>query len=126
MKIKLKISKDEKYLEILRMLGNIKHPGEIAPYNKLRNREMEVLAILYYFYNEKHADVPADKRNKHVFSYDSIQEIIDILNERDIKVSKEVVYNIMADLRKKGFIESKNIVKTHLLPNISEIGFKFI
>lgn len=126
MEIKLKLTGDKKYLEVIRMLSNIKHPIEITPFNKLRNREMEVLAILYYFYNEQHSDIPESKRDEYIFSYDSRQEIIEILSERGVNVSKETVYNIMMDLRKKGFIDSKSINRSHLLSNTKQLTFKFV
>jgi hypothetical protein len=126
MKIPLRLKGYYKYLEVIRMLSNIKYPIEITPYNKLRNREMEVLAIMYYFYNEKHADIPEEKRDTHLFSYEARQEIVDMLSAEGTTVSKETVYNIMMDLRKKGFIDAKSIIKSHIIGNIDEISFKFV
>ncbi len=126
MKLLLELKEDKKYLEVIRMLSNIRHPNEITPYNKLRNREMEVLAIMYYFYNEKYAHLSEEDKNALIFSYDRRQEIVDRLSEEGSRISKETVYNIMMDLRKKGFIDAKSINKKHLLSNINELNFKFV
>ncbi len=125
MKLFLELKEDKKYLEVIRMLSNIRHPNEITPYNKLRNREMEVLAIMYYFYNEKYAHLSEEDKNALIFSYDRRQEIVDRLSEEGSRISKETVYNIMMDLRKKGFIGSKEMIPGKVLPNIKQLTFNF-
>ena len=126
MEIPLKLKEDKKYLEILRILSNIKNPYEITPYNKLRNRELEVFAIMNYFFVEKYDSIPERERNTLIFSYDSRQEMLNILRDRGIDISKETVYNIMLDLRKKGLINSKSMVKKNIIPNVNKLNFKFI
>jgi chromosome segregation and condensation protein ScpB len=126
MEIPLKLKEDKKYLEVIRMLANVKHPVEITPYNKLRNREMEVLAVLNYLYNEKYATIPEKERNLLIFAPTTRKEIQDIIGKDDSSVSKEVVYNIIKDLRKKGFIDGTTMIKGRMLPNVDKLTFKFV
>jgi len=125
MEIPLKLEEDQKYVEILRILSNIRYPGKITPYYKLRNREIEVLAILFYLYNEKYSSIPEKERNTLIFSYESRQEIADRLSGRGTPVSKYTIYNIMMDLRKKGLIGSKAMIPHIIIPNIEKITLKF-
>lgn len=118
--IPLKLEGYKKYLEIIRILSNL-----VDPYTQLRNREMQVLAILYYFYNEKYAYLNEEDKNIMIFSFGRKDEIVDILSEGEEKISKKVIYDIMKDLRKKGLIGSKEMIPGKVLPNIKELTFKF-
>jgi DNA-binding transcriptional ArsR family regulator len=120
MELKLNLKEDKKYLEILRILSNIKNP-EIAPFNSLRNRELEVLAVLLFFFNEKYKDIPEEKRNILIFSYESRQEISERLGD----ISIDTVYNIMMDLRKKGIIEKRSINNKVIIPNVTSFSLNF-
>jgi len=117
--LKLNLEGHKVYLEILRIFSNLKNP-KIEPYSSLRNRELEVLSVITYMYNEKYSKIPDKERNTLVFSYDSRQEVADTLG-----VSNEVVYNIMMDLRKKGFLEKNKVNKKLLIPPIKSLTLKF-
>lgn len=120
MEITLKLKEDKKYLEMIRILSNLKNP-EIKPFNQLRNREMEVYAVLLYLYNERYSTTPKEDRDALVFSYDSRQEIAERLGD----ISKDTIYNIMMDLRKKGLIDKKNLKSSFILPNNNFIKLNF-
>jgi len=117
--LKLNLEGYKVYLEILRIFSNLKNP-KIEPYSSLRNRELEVLSVITYMYNEKYGKIPDKERNTLVFSYDSRQEVADTLG-----VSNEVVYNIMMDLRKKGFLEKNKVNKKLLIPPMKSLTLKF-
>lgn len=117
--LKLNLEGYKVYLEILRIFSNLKNP-KIEPYSSLRNRELEVLSVITYMHNEKYSKIPDKERNTLVFSYDSRQEVADTLG-----VSNEVVYNIMMDLRKKGFLEKNKVNKKLLIPPMKSLTLKF-
>lgn len=121
MEIKLKLSEHQKYLAILQILSNLTNP-KIKPFCDLRNRELEVYAILLYFYNEKYKDIPETERNQLIFSYDARVEISTRLDN----LSMDTVYNLFMDLRKKGLITKKNLTTKYIVPSMSELTFKFI
>ena len=54
MKLQLPVTTEEKYRYIIEIIGST-----LAPFNQLRPREKDVLALLYY-YNFKHKDIPED------------------------------------------------------------------
>jgi CRP-like cAMP-binding protein len=118
MEITITAKEDKKYLSIIRFLGAMRDPV-VVPFNTLRNREMEVYAVLLYLNNEKYAEIPEKQRNTLLFSYETRQEISEKLGD----LSKEAVYNIMMDLRKKGIIDKKKIIK--VIPKMNSISFKF-
>ena len=126
MEIPLKLEKDKKYLEILRLFSNMKHPNEITPYNKLRNRELELLAIIYYFYNDKYGNIPEEERNTLIFSSVGRTEMQRILSTEEVPVTKETVYNIMLSLRKKGLIEENRVIKKNVIPVVDKLTLKFV
>ena len=126
MEIPLKLEKDKRYLEILRLFSNMKHPNEITPYNKLRNRELELLAIIYYFYNDKYGSIPEEERNTLIFSSVGRTEMQRILSTEEVPVTKETVYNIMLSLRKKGLIEENRVIKKNVIPVVDKLTLKFI
>ena len=110
----------ERYLTTLQILSSLTKPA-IEPFNKLRNRELEVFAILLYYYNEKYSSIPESKRNQLIFSYDTRMEISTLLGD----VSKENVYNIMMQLRKKGLTTKKQIVEKYRLPILDYFKINF-
>lgn len=88
----------------------------------MRNRELEVFAILLYYYNEKYASIPEQERNQLIFSYDAR---VDIAKRLD-NLSMDIVYNLMMDLRKRGLITKKNLVKEYIIPKEDHFTVKFI
>jgi hypothetical protein len=121
MEITLKLKEHQKYLAILQILSNLTNP-KIKPFCDLRNRELEVYAILLYFYNEKYKDIPETERNQLIFSYDARLEISSRLDG----LAMDTVYNLFMDLRKKGVITKKNFIKKFIIPDTEEFKLKFI
>jgi hypothetical protein len=121
MEIKLNGKGYKKYLIILRILSSMKEP-EIKPFSELRNRELEVLAILMWMHNEKYESIPEEDRNRLIFSYDGRIEISTMLGD----ISVEIVYNIMMSLRKKNIIDKKQFNKKYLLKNQESFKILFI
>jgi hypothetical protein len=110
MEISLNGKEYKKYLITLRILSSLKEP-EIKPFSELRNRELEVLAILMWMYNERYANIPEEDRNKLIFSYDGRIQISTMLGD----ISVEIVYNIMMSLRKKNIIDKREFNKKYLI-----------
>jgi hypothetical protein len=121
MEIKLKQEEHNKYLAVLQILANITSP-KIKPFCDLRNRELEVFAILLYFYNDKYKHIPEPERNQLIFSYDARVEVSTRLGN----LGMDTVYNLFADLRKKGVITKRNINPKYIIPNMEELTIKFI
>jgi len=121
MEIKLKLTEHHKYLAILQILSNLTNP-KIKPFCDLRNRELEVYAILLYFYNEKYKNIPETERNQLIFSYDSRVEI----STRLENLAMDTVYNLFGDLRKKGLMTKKNLNKKFIIPDMEEFTLKFV
>jgi len=120
MEITIRQREYEKYLTILQILASLTNPS-VAPFNRLRNRELEVFAILLYYYNDKYADIPKDKRNQLIFAYDTRVEICTLLGD----VSIDTVYNVMMNLRKQGLITKKEIVAKYILPPTDHFKINF-
>ena len=118
MKLQLPVSTEEKYRYIIDILGS-----SLKPFNTLRPREKDVLALLYY-YNYKHRDVPEAYRDTITFSADTKKEIAHKLDD----MSMDNLYNILLELRKKNLIVGDGFKKRYLTPleNISSITFEFI
>lgn len=118
MDLKIDLKEDKRYLAVIRTLSAMRDPV-ITPFNLLRNREMEVYAILLYLYNDKYINIPIKERNTLIFSYEARQEITDKMKD----ISLDSVYNIMLDLRKKGFIDKRKLLIT--LPQVTKITLHF-
>jgi hypothetical protein len=88
----------------------------LSPINRLRNKELDVLAELLYF-NDKYSNIPQELRWKIVFDYDTKMEIIKYLNIKDTDM-----YNILTSLRNKGVLKGRTVEHTFGLtsdnPNI--------
>ena len=120
MEIKLKQSGYSKYFNVLKILSKLTDP-QIKPFCNLRNRELELFAILLYLYNEKYSMIPEPQRSQVLFSYDTKAEICQLLGD----VSFDVIYNLSLQLRKWGLISKKEIDKKYLLPNFNEFKISF-
>jgi len=115
--MKLNIPHNEKNNKYLIMLNLFSF---ISPYSLLNNREKQVLSELF-MYDYEFRNFNEDKRNRFIFDYDTRVEIADKLN-----ISTDNVYNIMASLKRKGFLKSKGLVRDKVLPNTEQIIINFI
>lgn len=92
----------------------------IPPINKLRPKELDVLAELLY-YNYIYGHIEENLRGKVVFDYDTkitIREYLDI-NETNFN-------NILTILRKKGILIKRSITNDYgINPDKPNITFKF-
>lgn len=98
----------EGYYDILKLMSTA------PPYNTLRNRELEVLAELMYWYNY-YGQYDSEVRNIMIFDYNTRQKIMDKL---DIDIN--ILNNNFTSLRKKGLIKGRELVKC--LPDLSKVG----
>ncbi len=121
MRIKLKQEGHYRYFTVLKILSSITNP-QISPFHKLRNRELELFAILLYFHNEKYASIPEPQRNQIIFSYQTRADICGLLGE----VSFDVVYNLFSQLRKHKLISKTEINKQFLFEGLNEFILNFI
>lgn len=121
MEIKLNLTEHNKYLAVLQILSNLTNP-KIKPFCNLRNRELEVYAILLYFYNDKYKHIPEPERNQLIFSYDARVEVSTRLGD----LGMDTVYNLFADLRKKGVITKKNLNPKYIIPSLDDLTIKFV
>lgn len=110
----------DKYLTILQILANLTNPT-IRPFNSLRNRELEVFAVILYLYHDKYGHLPVDEKYEIIFSYETRVEISNLLDG----ISLASVYNIMMNLRKHGLITKQRIIKEYLIPNTDFIKINF-
>ena len=110
-----------KYLTILQILTNLTKPS-IQPFNVLRNRELEVFAILLFLYNNKYAELDPEQRNMLIFSYKTRVEIGRMLDN----ISLDSVYNIMMNLRKHSLITKDCINPQYILPNSDFFKINFV
>lgn len=118
MKLQLPVTTEEKYRYIVEIIGST-----LAPFNQLRPREKDVLALLYY-YNFKHKDIPEEYRDTITFSSEVKKDIALKLDG----MSMDNLYNILLVLRKKNLIIGETFNKTYLkaIENIDSITFEFI
>ena len=114
MKIDIKTNKRLFFRQSLEIL---KH---IPPLNKLRPRELDVLAGFIY-YNDMYKDLKEDVRGKVLFDYDTK------LNMRDeISMNESTFNTTMSSLRSKGFLTKRSVVSSYGISlNKPEITFNF-
>ena len=98
----------EGYYDILKLMSTA------PPYNTLRNRELEVLAELMYWYNH-YGQYDREVRNIMAFDYNTRQKIMDKLSLNTLSLN-----NNFTALRKKGFIKGRELLKC--LPDLSKVG----
>lgn len=85
------------YKDILEILSSL------PQFSSLRDREMDVLAELIYWYNY-YSDMPTDVRQTMVFDY---KTRVQIMTKLDITV--EVLNNNISWLRKRGFVVGREL-----------------
>lgn len=113
MEIKLNTTKDKKFRTILAIMSII------PPWNKLRSRELDVLAALYRLNNE-YAHLPLEQREMMIFHKDNRKKVSAIIG-----ISPDSFYNITMDLRKKGLL-GKDKFGDKILTDTNEIVFKLV
>lgn len=113
MEIKLNTTKDKKFRTILAIMSII------PPWNKLRSRELDVLAALYRLNNE-YANLPLEQREMMIFHKDNRKKVSAIIG-----ISPDSFYNITMDLRKKGLL-GKDKFGDKVLTDTNEIVFKLV
>ena len=114
----INIHTDERsfYRKALRLLE------PFPPFNRLRKRELDVLAELFY-YNEVGKSVEYNKRMDMIFSRTVRLDII-----KNLDISKDNLNNNLKELRKKGFIEEGNKLTKKLIvrpDHVRELIFRF-
>lgn len=110
--IKRVISKEIFYSEVLKLLSSIN------PLNKLRPKELELLAELMR-QNDTNRDLDKDKRRIYIFSTENRRNIKEILN-----CSADALNNNMSILRKHKLLNSNNELLS-ILDVDSAKGFEF-
>lgn len=95
----------------------------LKPYHKLRQKEIEALALMLYYRYELSREVSnPDLVNKLLFSTDTRKQIRVDLGYMDPKVFN----NLLTALRKKKVLTKGNVINPGLIPNMSEDGFKLV
>ena len=97
----------------------------LKPYHKLRQQEIETMALfLYYRYQLSEEVSNQDLVDKLLFSADTKKSIM-----QDLNISNNYVFNnLLSTLRKKGVITKDNKINPVLIPSISKdsLNFKLI
>jgi len=115
MELKIKVDKLQKFRWVIELLS-----GSVSPFNKLRPKEKDVLALLYFKYNEL-LNIPEEHRDTIIFSSQCKK---DICNE--IKISNDNLYNIFAELKSKGILEKNFLVRKYIIKDENTLTFRFI
>ncbi len=113
MKFPIHTTPENKYTMLLEVLKLV------SPFHILRPRERQVYAELLY-YNDKYKDLKPEDRNRLIFDYATREDIA-----QKYGISKDVVYNIMKELKQKNVITGKEISPKWLLPEINSVTFVF-
>lgn len=121
MEIKLKQEGYYRYFTLLKILSSVTDP-QIKPFCNLRNRELELFSIFLYFHNEEYANIPDPERQQLIFSYNTRVRMCKMLGD----VSMDVVYYLMAQLRKQGLITKTEIDERYRIPKPETFKLNFI
>jgi hypothetical protein len=108
-----KLAGHKKYLCLLEMFSFMK------PLDTLSPREKQVMAMLMYYYN-KYELLPEKEKNRLLFDYETRQAIAD-----ELKVNKQVIYNLFLSLKKKKMIGDNELNTGYLFPNIDKLIITF-
>lgn len=83
------------------------------PFHKLSQQQINVLALLLYYYFENRKDITNNKILwKEVFDYDTKTKI-----QKELNIKPQGIQNVLTALRKKKIIIDNEIIKTYV-PNI--------
>lgn len=95
----------------------------LKPYHKLRQKEIELLALFLYKRYKLQKVIKDEKiLNKMLFDTDSRKEIRDELNYS----SGQVLNNMISSLRTKKVLDSQNNILKSLIPNLDGNNFKLV
>lgn len=95
----------------------------LKPYHKLRNKEIEALALLLYYRYELSREISNEKMvDMILFSTETRSKIRVELDN----MSQKVFNNLLTSLRKKGVLTKDNQIHKSLIPKMGEKGFELI
>lgn len=95
----------------------------LKPYHKLRQKEIELLALFLYKRHKLQKVIRDEKiLNKMLFDTESRKEIRDELNYS----SSQVLNNMISSLRSKKVLEADNSILSSLIPNLDGNNFKLV
>jgi len=95
----------------------------LKPYHKLRQKEIEALALMLYYRYELSREVNSiDLVERLLFSTETRSKIREDLNN----MSQKVFNNLLTSLRKKKVLTKTNKINPILIPNMTEDGFNLI
>lgn len=101
-------------------LITLKSISFIPPYSKLSNRELEILAELFYI-NKTLEYIPQEKRMKLIFEADTRNQLIE-----QFGISPDNLYNIMASLRRKGLVDKDDFNWKYVITDAEGVTLKYI
>jgi len=130
MVVNISSDSEKYYMQVLHIVKNF------PPFNKLRDKELEVLSWLSYYYNEfkyKFGEEDLDLVNKNVFDYETRMDVTRKIKDNKGKdLTYQNLANLMAGLKSKGFIHINEDGKKTLNPKyifdprrINELTYKF-
>lgn len=95
----------------------------LKPYHKLRQKEIELLALFLYKRHQLQKVINDEKiLNKTLFDTENRKEIRDELNYS----SSQVLNNMISSLRTKNIIDKNNAIVSSLIPNLDGDNFKLV
>jgi hypothetical protein len=116
MKLNIKTTRKKAYRQIVEIIRSI------PPLDTLRNRELDVLAILMY-YNNKYKDVDEDIRWRVINDTSTKREM-----QREIEMSEDIFNNNISLVRKAGLIDKEGKIPKFLqipIDNKYYVNFNF-
>jgi hypothetical protein len=116
MKLNIKTTKKKAYRQIVEIIRSI------PPLDVLRNRELDVLAILMY-YNYKYKDVSEDIRWRVINDTSTKKEM-----QREINMTEDIFNNNISLVRKAGLINKEGRIPKSLQIMIDDryyVNFNF-
>lgn len=95
----------------------------LKPYHKMRNKEIEAVALMLYYRYELSRDISNPEMvDMILFSTQTRVKIMGDLNG----MGQKVFNNLLTVLRKKKIITKDNKINPVLIPKMSEEGFELI
>jgi len=95
----------------------------LRPYHKLRNKQIEALALMLYYRYELSREIHNESMVCTIlFSTETRNKMRKDLDD----MSQKVFNNLLTSLRKKKVLSKSNKINPVLIPKMSENGFKLI
>jgi len=116
--IKIKLDSENYYEHVLKILK------AVPPFDKLKQRELEVYSRLLFHYNKLKTTYPSEtfeQINNRIFNYDCKKLI-----EEDLGMTEAAFRNKLLALRQCNIIDSKSLKKHFIVTYAENIEFKFI